>query len=129
LSERDNKNHYLFCGSIDDGWNNQGSGKAYNSNSAHHITVGATIWVLLCPFTTCPNAASNVKLVRRQARKTNMINPYVLAITLAHWKKWRLLGLYKVAFIFILTMTSYTRYSTTRVITGLSCALMTDDVY
>jgi hypothetical protein len=33
-------NNYLFCVSIDNGWNNRGSGKSYNSDSSHHITVG-----------------------------------------------------------------------------------------
>jgi hypothetical protein len=40
LSACDNMDRYLLCVSIDAGWNNRGSGKAYNSNSGHHITVG-----------------------------------------------------------------------------------------
>jgi hypothetical protein len=39
LSEKDEKGCYLLCVSIDAGWNNRGSGKAYNSDSGHHITV------------------------------------------------------------------------------------------
>jgi hypothetical protein len=40
LSKQDEKGHYLFCISIDAGWNNRGSGRAHNSDSGHHITVG-----------------------------------------------------------------------------------------
>jgi hypothetical protein len=40
LSEKDDLQRYLFCVSIDAGWNNRGSGKSYNSDSGHHITVG-----------------------------------------------------------------------------------------
>jgi hypothetical protein len=40
LSEKDEKGHYLLCISINAGYNNHGSGKAYNSDSGHHITVG-----------------------------------------------------------------------------------------
>jgi hypothetical protein len=40
LSEKDDKGCYLFCVSIDAGWNNHGSGKSYNSDSGHHITIG-----------------------------------------------------------------------------------------
>jgi hypothetical protein len=40
LLKQDDKGCYLFCVSIDAGWNNQGSDRAYNSNSGHHITVG-----------------------------------------------------------------------------------------
>jgi hypothetical protein len=35
---KDNK--HLFCVFIDNGWNNRGPVKSYNSNSSHHITVG-----------------------------------------------------------------------------------------
>jgi hypothetical protein len=38
--ETDDDGRYLFCVSIDAGWNNRGSGKSYNSDSGHHITVG-----------------------------------------------------------------------------------------
>jgi hypothetical protein len=40
LFKQDNKSRYLFCVSIDVGWNNRGSGKAYNSDLGHHINVG-----------------------------------------------------------------------------------------
>jgi hypothetical protein len=40
LSKTDDKGRYLFCVLIDAGWNNRGSGRAYNSDSGHHITVG-----------------------------------------------------------------------------------------
>jgi hypothetical protein len=40
LSKQDDMERYLFCVSIDAGWNNRGSGKSYNSDSCHHITVG-----------------------------------------------------------------------------------------
>jgi hypothetical protein len=40
LSKQDKYGRYLFCVSIDGGWNNRGSGRAYNSDSGHHITVG-----------------------------------------------------------------------------------------
>jgi hypothetical protein len=40
LSKMDDMERYLFCVSIDAGWNNRGSGKSYNSDSCHHITVG-----------------------------------------------------------------------------------------
>jgi hypothetical protein len=39
LSEKDEKGRCLFCVSIDAGWNDCGSDKAYNSDSGHHITV------------------------------------------------------------------------------------------
>ena len=40
LSETNKEGQYLFCVSIDAGWNNHGSGKSYDSDSGHHITVG-----------------------------------------------------------------------------------------
>jgi hypothetical protein len=41
LSETNKEGQYLlFCVSIDAGWNNRGSGKSYDSDSGHHITVG-----------------------------------------------------------------------------------------
>jgi hypothetical protein len=40
LSEQNTAGQYLFCVSIDAGWNNRGSGKSYDSDSGHHITVG-----------------------------------------------------------------------------------------
>jgi hypothetical protein len=40
LSEVDKFDRYLFCVSIDAAWNTRGSGKSYNSDSGHHITVG-----------------------------------------------------------------------------------------
>ena len=40
LSEKNLEGQYLFCVSIDAGWNNRGSGKSYDSDSGHHITVG-----------------------------------------------------------------------------------------
>jgi hypothetical protein len=39
LSAQDEFKQYLFCVSINAGWNNCGSGKTYNSESCHHITV------------------------------------------------------------------------------------------
>jgi hypothetical protein len=38
LWKKDKKGQSLFCVSIDGAWNNRGSGKAYNSDSGHHIT-------------------------------------------------------------------------------------------
>jgi hypothetical protein len=40
LSEVNDDSQFLFCVSIDNGWNNRGSGHSYNSDSSHHITVG-----------------------------------------------------------------------------------------
>jgi hypothetical protein len=40
LSQQDEFMRWLFCVSIDAGWNQRGSGHAYNSDSGHHITVG-----------------------------------------------------------------------------------------
>jgi hypothetical protein len=40
LSEVNDNSQHLFCVSIDNGWNNRGSGRSYNSDSSHHITVG-----------------------------------------------------------------------------------------
>ena len=40
LSAMDDMERHLFCVSIDARWNNRGSGKSYNSDSCHHITVG-----------------------------------------------------------------------------------------
>jgi hypothetical protein len=39
VSMQDDKGKYLFCVSIDAGWNNPGSGKAYNLDLGHHITI------------------------------------------------------------------------------------------
>jgi hypothetical protein len=40
LSKQDDKGIYLFCVSINVGWNNCGFGKTYNLDWGHHITVG-----------------------------------------------------------------------------------------
>ena len=40
LSEVNDDSQHLFCVSIDNAWNNRGSGRSYNSDSSHHITVG-----------------------------------------------------------------------------------------
>jgi hypothetical protein len=40
LSEQDDLGRYLFCVSIDAGWNNRCSGKSYDSDFSHHTTVG-----------------------------------------------------------------------------------------
>ncbi len=40
LSKKDSEDRYLFCVSIDAGWTTRGSGKAYNSDSGHHLTNG-----------------------------------------------------------------------------------------
>jgi hypothetical protein len=39
LSKQDDKGRYFFCVSINAGWNDHASGKAYYSNSGHHITL------------------------------------------------------------------------------------------
>jgi hypothetical protein len=40
LSEKDKGGRSKLCVSVDAGWNNRGSGRAYNSNSGHHLTIG-----------------------------------------------------------------------------------------
>jgi hypothetical protein len=40
LSEKDKEGRSKLYVSVDACWNNRGSGKAYNSDSGHHLTVG-----------------------------------------------------------------------------------------
>ena len=106
LSAMDDMERHLFCVSIDTGWNNRGSGKSYNSDSCHHITVGNRSGLVValhymskrCGI--CERKKKQVIKVLTRSRMRNKITnkittmpTCVLTITLANPKVWKAPGL------------------------------------
>ena len=68
LSEVNKDSQHLFCVAIDNAWNNRGSGRSYNSDSSHHITVGNRTGLVVALHymskrcTKCENEESKKKI-------------------------------------------------------------------
>jgi hypothetical protein len=104
LSEVDIDSRHLFCVSIDAGWNNRGSGKTYNSDSCHHITVGNRSGLVVALHYmskrcgTCESAEKKMEKVRQVTKIIKTTSKLITVQTCAHAttmdprKEWSALG-------------------------------------